>query len=139
MTWTPETNRVPWGIMTSEEQAAIKAAKHGWEGWVIHLGIIEVTRIDFLGRFPHHHVIYRALPAPAAKPPIDPAIWRFLPKWVMHMAMDANLEWWGYKDKPERFEEFWYSKEGVHNLDQFVIPSTGFDWHDSCIARPKGM
>ena len=134
MTWTPETNRIIWCLMTPEEQAAMKAAKHGWEirddyGWIG----CTTEPIWFTD------TTYRAIPAPAVKPPVDPAIWRFLPKWVMHMAMDANLEWWGYKDKPERFEEFWYSKEGVHNLDQFVLPSTGFEWRDSCIARPKGM
>jgi hypothetical protein len=67
--WTPETNRVPWGLMTPKEQAAMKAAKHGWETWDEY-GWIGCTAepiwfTDFT---------YRALPAPAVKPPVDPAI-----------------------------------------------------------------
>jgi hypothetical protein len=29
--WTPETNRIPTGLLTAEERAALEAAEHGWE------------------------------------------------------------------------------------------------------------
>ena len=31
MTWTPETNRIPWGLLTEDERAALQACEHGWE------------------------------------------------------------------------------------------------------------
>ena len=39
MTWTPETNRIPWGLLTDDEKAALRACEHGlviWAGdhWV---------------------------------------------------------------------------------------------------------
>ncbi len=61
MTWTPETNRIPWELMTPEEQAAMKAAKHGWEFWY-YLDWAEST-----GHIWIPPRIYRARPAPAAK------------------------------------------------------------------------
>ena len=58
MTWTPETNRIPWGLLTEDEQAALQACEYGWErrtqeGW---------KNSDT----PHwcNYTIYRAKPAP---------------------------------------------------------------------------
>jgi len=37
MTFDPTTNRIPFGLLTPEEQEALKAWPHGWEfhkGWV---------------------------------------------------------------------------------------------------------
>jgi len=31
MTWTPETNRIPFGLLTDEEKDALQACEHGWE------------------------------------------------------------------------------------------------------------
>ena len=31
MTWTPETNRIPFVLLTDDEKAALKACEHGWE------------------------------------------------------------------------------------------------------------
>lgn len=37
MTWTPETNRVPFGLLTTEEKAALQACEHGWEIWIHYI------------------------------------------------------------------------------------------------------
>ena len=29
--WTPETNRIPFGLLTEDEKAALQACEHGWE------------------------------------------------------------------------------------------------------------
>ena len=74
MTWTPETNRITWGLLTPEEQGAMLAAKHGW------------LLADYNGWAEDRHPtwspdrVYRAIPAPVDKPLVDPAIWRFLPE-----------------------------------------------------------
>ncbi len=31
MTFDPTTNRIPYGLLTPEEQATLKAWPHGWE------------------------------------------------------------------------------------------------------------
>lgn len=61
MTFDPEQNRIPTGLLTADERAALGAAKHGWEictkdrRWV-H-SPIAILEID--------DAIYRAKPAPA--------------------------------------------------------------------------
>ena len=34
ITWTPETNRIPWGLLTEDEQAALQECSHGWEVYI---------------------------------------------------------------------------------------------------------
>ena len=60
MTWTPETNRIPFGLLTDDENAALRACKHGWEFYNCD-GEWRVTDEKpqwFMG------TIYRAKPAP---------------------------------------------------------------------------
>lgn len=33
MTWTPETNRIPFGLLTDDEKAALRACEHGLVIW----------------------------------------------------------------------------------------------------------
>lgn len=134
MTWTPQNNRIPWGLLTPEEQAAMEAAKHGWEWFDYRNGWLKKEHGVWIAG-----TIYRALPAPVVKPPVDPTIWRFLPKWVTHMAMDADKAWWGFGSKPDIFDTYWNVKRDIHDLDQFVLPTEGFDWRDSLVERPEGM
>lgn len=56
--WTPETNRIPCGLLTDEEKAALQACKHGWEAYDLK-GWYETSL-----PFSSGAVIYRAKPAP---------------------------------------------------------------------------
>lgn len=60
MTWTPETNRIPWGLLTEDEQAALQACEHGWEGYAYSRG----TWLDTISDTWARTTIYRAKPAP---------------------------------------------------------------------------
>lgn len=58
MGWTPETNRIPFGLLTDDEKAALRACKHGWEFW-------DGTHWkDKVGNILCPSCIYRAKPAP---------------------------------------------------------------------------
>ena len=57
------TNRVPWGLLTDEEQAALKAWPHGWEFFATNWEWDTSHRPDW-----YSDVIYRAKPAPLPKP-----------------------------------------------------------------------
>lgn len=57
--WTPETNRIPTGLLTAGERTALKAAKHGWE-WISHKGVAYVPD----PAWGDLNAVYRAKPAP---------------------------------------------------------------------------
>ena len=58
MTWTPETNRIPWGLLTEDEQAALQACEHGWVLYT-KKGAWKACASPS-----HGSVVYRAKPAP---------------------------------------------------------------------------
>lgn len=57
MTWTPETNRIPWFLLTEEEKTALEACKHEVYAFSMVKGWRSFLRWD-------PYVIYRAKPAP---------------------------------------------------------------------------
>lgn len=61
--WTPETNRVPTCLLTADELAALKAAKHGWE--YMDGGSLEWTKTAHDTPAWGEYTVYRAKPAPA--------------------------------------------------------------------------
>lgn len=65
MDWTPETNRVPTCLLTADELAAMKAAKHGWEFWNTTEQDWSNPLSDWDGTYFYPQSIYRAKPAPA--------------------------------------------------------------------------
>jgi hypothetical protein len=136
MTWTPETNRIMWCLMTPEEQAAMKAAKHGWEirddyGW-IGCTAEPVWFTD---------TTYRAIPAPAAKPPVDHAIWRFTPtrenstcdgsKWNRASVLWDDLDW----PRKEWREKSVWSHFTMQPDPHWLVPHKDGDTHHR--VRPR--
>ena len=59
MTFDPEQNRIPTGLLTADERAALGAAKHGWQRY--HDGRWWESTPPLWGA----NAIYRAKPAPA--------------------------------------------------------------------------
>ena len=57
--WTPENNTTPWYLLTPEQQASLKAAKHGWKGTRTSRWFPSSQEPKW---FPDY--IYRAKPAP---------------------------------------------------------------------------
>lgn len=58
MTFDPEQNRIPTGLLTDDELAALRTAKHGWVRYIFGDWVDTPTPIFSEG------VIYRARPAP---------------------------------------------------------------------------
>ena len=59
MTWHPTTNRIPFGLMTKEDQDALKAWPHGWECFASSCGWSNRDHPMWSG-----NLAYRGKPAP---------------------------------------------------------------------------
>ena len=61
MTFDPEQNRIPTGLLTEDERDALKAAKHGWQRFLNNKKVWVETSAPVWDP----DGIYRAKPAPA--------------------------------------------------------------------------
>lgn len=61
MTFDPTTNRIPYGLLTPEEQKELKAWPHGWQAYV-YTSVIWVSQKS-VTTF-QDFVVYRGKPAP---------------------------------------------------------------------------
>jgi len=59
MTFDPTTNRIPFGLLTPEEQATLKAWPHGWE-----ILMLDHLRGEIVTPYWINRAIYRGKPAP---------------------------------------------------------------------------
>jgi len=57
--WTPENNTTQWDLLTSEQQEALNAAKHGWETYSAYDGWEPRKKPMWI-----QPSVYRAKPAP---------------------------------------------------------------------------
>jgi hypothetical protein len=62
MTFDPTTNRIPFGLLTPEEQDLIRQWPHGWEHYQHDKGVW--IGLGFWGNAEH---VYRGKPAPKVK------------------------------------------------------------------------
>lgn len=95
MTFDPEQNRIPTGLLTDEERAALKDVKHGWQWY--HYG----RWWESLAPSWEANTIYRARPAPAptilvngieVPEPVREALRLDQTYWVADLP-SANLAW----------------------------------------------
>jgi hypothetical protein len=62
MTFDPTTNRIPFGLLTPEEQATLKAWPHGWE-----ILMLDHLRGEIVTPYWINRAIYRGKPAQKVK------------------------------------------------------------------------
>lgn len=62
MSFDPTTNRIPYGLLTPDEQATLKAWPHGWEHYKCDEGVW--IRLGLWGHAWFNENLYRGLPAP---------------------------------------------------------------------------
>ena len=62
MKFDPTTNRIPYGLLTPEEQATLKAWPHGWE-----ILMLDHLRGEIVTPYWVNRAIYRGKPAPKVK------------------------------------------------------------------------
>jgi hypothetical protein len=116
-------NRVPYGLLTDEEKAALH--EHEKAGGKIEYwcGFWEETKPSF-----HSNVTYRTVPLPEKTQ--DVIAWDRLPDWVEWVARDMDGSVWCYE-----------AGGAVHRrIDGFpgIVQIGTVDWKDSKQRRPRG-
>jgi hypothetical protein len=124
-------NRVPYGLLTEEEKAAL----HGhWKAG----GVIELCTSDALGWGAcviaawFNDTIYRTVPLPKTQ---DVIAWEKLPDWVEWVARDSEAVVWG------QTHEQWFNCTQRRRIDDFpgiVVQIGTVDWTESKQRRPRG-
>ena len=122
-------NRVPYGLLTDEEKAALHDHEKAGGEFEIHAG----TSWWPVGNTPwHHKLILRTVPLPKTQ---DVIAWEKLPEWVEWVARNNSGEVWAYD--AERF----YSYNGRRiRIDDFpgLVQIGTCDWKESKQRRPRG-
>jgi hypothetical protein len=131
MTIDMTNNRVPYGLLTDEEKAALRAHEKAGGEFVFHLSggswhgtpTVCCTYTDW---------IYRTVPLPKTQ---DVIAWDRLPDWVEWVMRNNSGEVWVYD--AERF----YSFNGRRiRIDDFpgIVQIGTVDWKESKQRRPRG-
>jgi hypothetical protein len=134
MTVDMTNNRVPYGLLTDEEKAALhEHVKAGGE-FETHAG----TSWWPEGNTPwHHKLVLRTVPLPKTQ---DVVAWEKLPDWVEWVARDETGWVWCYRLEPEACTLVWSSPFEKHRrIDDFpgIVQIGTVDWRESKQRRPK--
>jgi hypothetical protein len=137
MTIDMTNNRVPYGLLTDEEKAALHDhEKAGGDFLVTTLG--SPWFIKTLGSFVDHDV-YRTVPLPKTQ---DVIAWDRLPDWAEWVARDKFDDFVScYENEPHQ-ECNWWAVDveiGARRIDDFpgIVQIGTCDWKDSKQRRPK--
>jgi hypothetical protein len=139
MTIDMTNNRVPYGLLTDEEKAALhEHYKHagafkvslGQEAWV---GVLNPTW--------NRERVYRTAPLPKTQ---DVIAWDRLPDWVQWVARDMDGEIYARQAEPDLDCEHWQVTAGMFGMDCRIDDFPGIvqigtvDWRESKQRRPRG-
>jgi hypothetical protein len=135
MTIDMTNNRVPYGLLTDEEKAALHEHKGEFEHWCAGDWINSGGAVAF-----YSNVIYRTVPLPKTQ---DVIAWERLPVWVEWVARDADGETRAWQAEPGlEYYEHWQSTAGIYRrIDDFpgiVVQIGTVDWRESKQRRPRG-
>jgi hypothetical protein len=137
MTIDMTNNRVPYGLLTDAEKAALVKHKGGVEqytscGWRDHV----MHKVSY-----HPCVTYRTVPLPLPKTQ-DVIAWERLPAWVEWVARDADFDVLGHRLEPniKNQDETWLSRGKLIRIDDFpgLVQIGTADWRESKQRRPRG-
>lgn len=126
-------NRVPYGLLTDEEKAALhEHEKAGgkveyWTGAMWH----EAKPHPTFG------CVYRTVPLPLTQ---DEIAWDRLPAWADWVARDEDGDICCFSEEPLNIDYFWSSPEN-RRIDDFpgiIIKRGTCDWTASKQRRPRG-
>lgn len=138
-------NRVPYGLLTAEEKAALHEhckAGGGFEFYSSCVWLPSVDHASFYG-----NLIYRTVPLPAQRSEQSPLLtqdeiaWDRLPEWAEWVARDMGGGVFAHEYSPNRHTICWAARSGKDcRIDDFpgiVIKRGTCDWKDSKQRRPK--
>ncbi len=139
MTIDMTNNRVPYGLLTDEEKAALhEHEKAGGSLKFIDPSYEVVGWSDIHHPVWEDHVAYRTVPLPKTK---DVIAWEKLPDWVEWVARDIAGGVFGYEFEPKGRDEKWLAMSRYRRIDDFpgiVVQIGTVDWKDSKQRRPRG-
>jgi hypothetical protein len=134
MTVDMTNNRVPYGLLTDAEKAALK--EHEKAGGKIEVWHHETGWFAPSTLPPFRDSIYRTVPLPKTQ---DVIAWEKLPEWVEWVARDGDGMVLGYVSDPSLQLSGWYGPGGTR-IDDFpgiVVQIGTCDWRDSKQRRPR--
>jgi hypothetical protein len=120
-------NRVPYGLLTAEETAALHEHKGEFEHWCAGDWINSGGAVAF-----YSNVIYRTVPLPKTQ---DVIAWDRLPAWVEWVMRKESGHVWGYD------EDRWSNLSGRNiRIDDWpgIVQIGTVDWRESKQRRPRG-
>lgn len=127
-------NRVPYGLLTDEEKAALHEHEEGGGKIEFWCGIWEKIEPTW-----HHNMIYRTVPLPKTQ---DVIAWEKLPDWAEWVSRDQDGEIYAWQDEPIGNSFFWHTDSSEYRrIDGFpgiVVKIGTVDWKDSKQRRPRG-
>jgi hypothetical protein len=139
MTIDMTNNRVPYGLLTDEEKAALhEHEKAGGKFQARYSGTMFVDPVEPTW---HHNIIYRTVPLPKTQ---DVIAWDRLPDWVEWVARDeidgaihaydANEPWLTAEGG------VWLTSWDYRRIDDFpgIVQIGTVDWKDSKQRKPRG-
>jgi hypothetical protein len=125
-------NRVPYGLLTDEEKAALYEHEKAGGGFCVTrpLPISEAAGACWVP-----DAVYRTLPLPKTQ---DVIAWEKLPEWVEWVARDGDGMVLGYVSDPPLQLSGWYGPGGIR-IDDFpgIVQIGTCDWKDSKQRRPR--
>jgi hypothetical protein len=133
MTVDMTNNRVPYGLLTDEEKAALH--EHEKAGGVVSIHLDQQWVVASKAREPW--AVYRTVPLPKTQ---DVIAWEKLPDWAEWVARDEDGGIHASIDELVRDHGFWYGSSDFRRIDGFpgIVMQIGTcDWKDSKQRRPK--
>lgn len=123
-------NRVPFGLLSEEEQKALKKWKGDLEVYCSDGNWSKIHNLIW-----HYNSTYRAKPLPIIKPSIN---WDHVSKEYNWLAVDGDGTAFLHKNKPYLAERRWtHNISGAAGVRTFSSYSRGnAPWQDSLVQRP---
>jgi hypothetical protein len=135
-------NRVPYGLLTDEEKAALHEHEKAGGTFEIHAG----TSWWSVGNTPwHHKLVLRTVPRPAQRSEQsslktqDVIAWDRLPAYMEWVARDDDGEVFAYETEPYIAESMWDVEWVGWRIDYWpgLVQIGTADWRESKQRRPQ--
>jgi hypothetical protein len=136
MTIDMSNNRVPYGLLTDEEKAALH--EHYKHAGAFKVALGEDAWANVFSPTWNRQRIYRTVPLPKTQ---DVIAWDRLPEWVEWVARNKSGTVWAYSDEPRGMSIAWGDQGGsFRRIDDFpgIMQIGTCGWKDSKQRRPRG-
>ena len=137
-------NRVPYGLLTDEEKAALH--EHDKHAGAFKVSLGEDAWANVFNPTWNKQRIYRTVPLPAqhseqsSLKTQDVIAWDRLPNWAEWVARDKCGEVHCHEIEPDSLPFYWISGGYKRRIDDFpgIVQIGTCDWKDSKQRRPRG-